>query len=148
MCNHVPHCNKRAYKIMYKLILLVRELRQKGAFKVSTRLLLLFLLVLGLWGATTPLDHTPISRFNDKFIHMTVFAGFAFLMDLATARKPFWLWKGLPLLMYGVVIEVLQNFTAYRSFELADIAADAFGITLYYMLKFSLRWLAVGELKT
>ncbi len=147
MCNYAHHCIKWAHIIMHKLILLVRELRQKGAFKVSTRLLLVFLLVIGLWVATMPLNHPSIPRVNDKLIHMLVFFCFAFLMDLATARKPFWLWKGMPLFFYGAVIEVLQSFTAYRSFELADLVADAAGISVYYALKFCLRGMVLREAK-
>ena len=121
---------------MHKLILLVRELRQKGAFKVSTRLLLIFLMVLGLWVAILPLNDMSLPKLNDKLVHMVVFFCFAVLTDLATARKPFWLWKGLPLIGYGLLIEISQSFTDYRSFELADLAADSAGIGLYYLLKY------------
>lgn len=127
--------------------MLIRELRQRGAFKVSTRLLLLFLLVLGLWVATMPLSHYEMPKVNDKLVHMVVFFGFALLTDLATSRKPFWLWKGLPLLTYGLSIEILQSFTDYRSFELADLAADAMGICLYYVAKLWLRMNALGQYK-
>lgn len=133
---------------MLKLVLLVRELRQKGAFRVSTRLILVFLLVLGVRVATLPMDHLPVPHLNDKLIHMVVFFGFTVLMDLATARKPFWLWKGMPLILYGVLIEVLQNFTAYRSFELADLVADSAGIALYYVVKLSIKWMMLTEVKT
>ncbi|MEE9303494.1 MAG: VanZ family protein [Thiotrichaceae bacterium] len=133
---------------MHKLITFVRELRQQGAFKISTRLLLIFLMVLGLWVATMPLTGYALPKVNDKLVHLVVFFGFALLTDLATARKPFWLWKGLPLLCYGAFIEILQNFTVHRSFELADLAADAGGIVLYYMLKYWLRESAMKQVKT
>ncbi len=124
---------------MHKLIQLVRELRQKGAFKVSTRLLLFFLMVLGLWAATMPLNDMSLPQINDKLVHVVVFFFFAVLADLVTARKPFWLWKGLPLVGYGLLIEVSQSFTDYRSFELADLAADTVGIVLYFLLKYRLK---------
>ena len=124
---------------MHKLILLVRELRQKGVFKVSTRLLLIFLMVLGFWVATMPLHNSSLPQLNDKFVHVIVFFCFAVLSDLTTARKPFWLWKGLPLVAYGLLIEISQSFTTYRSFELADLAADTTGIGIYYLLKFWVR---------
>lgn len=132
---------------MYKLIMLVRDFRQRGAFKVSTRLLLLFLMVLGVWVATMPLDNVELPKINDKLVHMAVFFGFALITDLATSRKPFWLWKGLPLLGYGALIEILQNFTEYRSFELADLSADAAGILLYYMAKYLLRYSVFNQYK-
>ncbi len=133
---------------MYKLISFVRELRHIGAFKVSTRLLLVFLMVLGLWVATMPLSDYALPKVNDKLVHLIVFFCFALLTDLTTARKPFWLWKGIPLLCYGALIEILQNFTEYRSFELADLLADGVGIVLYYTVKYALRLSATREVKT
>jgi VanZ family protein len=61
--------------------------------------------------------------------------GVALLLDLATSRSPFWVWKGLPLLIYGGGIEVAQYFTEFRSFSLADWFADFAGILLYYIAK-------------
>ncbi len=133
---------------MYKLISLVRELRQNGSFKVSTRLFLVLLLVLGLWVATMPLSGMSLPEINDKLVHMVVFFGLALLVDLTTARKPYWFWKGFPLLCYGVLIEVLQSFTAYRLFELADIAANASGIIVYFTIKFWLCLIATNSIKT
>ncbi len=133
---------------MYKLISFVRELRLIGAFKVSTRLLLVFLMVLGLWVSTMPLSEYALPEVNDKLVHIFAFFCFALLTDLVTARKPFWLWKGLPLLCYGALIEILQYFTESRSFELADLAADGIGIILYYTVKYAIRLSATRQVKT
>ncbi|PID33819.1 MAG: VanZ family protein [Thiotrichales bacterium] len=92
-------------------------------------------MILGAWVATMKLEFPPSVSVNDKIIHAVVFFGFALLMDLATSRKPFWLWKGLPLLLYGIGIEVLQYFTECRTFSIADIFADLAGILLYYIVK-------------
>ncbi|MEB8432413.1 VanZ family protein [Cocleimonas sp. KMM 6892] len=120
---------------MHNLIILVRHLRRIAAFKVSTRALVITLMVLGAWVATIHLEFPPDISINDKLIHVIVFFGFALLMDLATSRSPFWLWKGLPLLIYGGGIEVAQYFTEFRSFSLADWFADFAGILLYYIAK-------------
>lgn len=120
---------------MHKIILKIRELREQGAFKVSTRFLIVLLMALGLFVATMPLNASSIHNINDKLIHVLVFFGFAMLMDLTTDRKPSWLWKVLPLVGYGVIIEILQNMTDYRSFELADILADMIGVFSYFTLK-------------
>jgi len=120
---------------MHKLILWVRHLRQIAVFKFSTRTIVLTLMLLGVWVATVKLDFPSGISINDKLIHVVVFFGFAFLMDLTSSRHPFWLWKGLPLLLYGAGIEVLQYFTPFRSFSILDLAADFFGILLYFFIK-------------
>lgn len=123
---------------MQQLVLLVRKLRSIALFKVSTRLVVIVLLLLGVWVATKKLDFPQGVNVNDKLIHAVVFFGFAVLVDLASSRKPFWLWKGLPLLAYGVGIEVMQYFTAFRSFSVADIVADFAGILVYLLIKYAL----------
>jgi len=120
---------------MQQLILLVRQLRRIALFKVSTRMVVITLMLLGIWVATKKLEFPPDVNVNDKLIHVVVFFGFAVLVDLASSRKPFWLWKGLPLLIYGVGIEVMQYFTPFRSFSIADMVADFVGIFIYFSLK-------------
>ncbi len=113
----------------------MRQLRRVAAFKFSTRTLVVFLMVLGVWVATKKLDIPPSMALNDKAIHIIVFFGFSVLMDLAISRYPFWLWKGLPLLIYGLAIEVMQYFSVDRTFSLLDWLADFLGILLYFLVK-------------
>jgi len=67
---------------------------------------------------------TPV--LNDKVLHVGTFvlltAWFGAIAPGQSARV------GAGLLLYGVLIEVLQSFTAYRSAELLDLLADAAGI--------------------
>jgi hypothetical protein len=123
---------------MHRLILLVRQLRRIALFKISTRAVVITLMILGLWVATTKLDFESSLNISDKFIHVVVFFGFAMLLDLSSSRHPFWLWKGLPLLAYGVFVEVLQYFTPFRSFSVLDMVADFSGIMMYFLLKMAL----------
>jgi len=120
---------------MQQLVQLVRQLRRIALFKVSTRMMVITLMLLGIWVATKKLDFPPEVNVNDKLIHIVVFFGFAVLVDLASSRKPFWLWKGLPLLVYGIGIEVMQYFTPFRSFSVMDMVADFAGILIYFLLK-------------
>ena len=120
---------------MKQFVLMIRHLRRIAAFKVSTRAVVITLMVLGTWVATKKLDFPPDVDLNDKVIHVVVFFGFALLVDLASSRKPFWLWKGLPLLVYGIGIEVVQYFAPFRSFSVADMVADFAGILIYFILK-------------
>ena len=126
---------------MHRLILLVRELRHVQLFKNSVRFLVVFLMVAGAWVATRELDIPPEYSVNDKIIHATVFFGFAVLVDLSTSRKPFWFWKGVPLLVYGACIEIMQYYTPERSFSLLDWLADFSGILLYFVLKRIFVWI-------
>lgn len=125
---------------MYKIILWVRQLRRIPSFKVSTRLLVVLLMVLGAWVATRTLDFPEAFELNDKVLHIIVFFGFAVLVDLASSRKPFWFWKGLPLLIYGAIIEVMQYFSPDRYFSVLDWVADFSGILLYFLIKHTLLW--------
>ena len=120
---------------MNQLVSLVRNLRRIALFKVSTRTVVVTLMLLGIWVASKKLDFPAEVQLNDKLIHVVVFFGFALLVDLSSSRKPFWLWKGLPLMVYGVGIEVMQYFTPYRSFSVADMVADFAGILIYFLLK-------------
>jgi len=126
---------------MHKLILLVRQLRRISFFKVGTRTLVVLLMVAGAWVATRTLDFPETIELNDKVIHIIVFFGFAVLIDLAISRHPFWLWKGLPLLIYGAIIEVMQYFSPDRSFSLLDWLADFTGILLYFLIKVVFVWM-------
>ncbi len=91
--------------------------------------------------ATRTLDFPEAFEVNDKVKHLVVFFGFALLMDLAISRHPFWLWKGLPLLIYGIIKEVMQYFSPDRSFSLLDWFADFSGIFLYFIVKHILIWM-------
>jgi len=128
-------------KNIHAFIAWVRQLRHIKIFLEVMRFTIVVLMALGVWVATKKLDFPETLNLNDKVIHAFVFFSFSVLMDLATARHPFWLWKGLPLLAYGAFIEVLQYFSPDRSFSLFDLAADLFGILLYFILKEALIWL-------
>ncbi len=127
--------------IISHLILFVRSLRGITFFKYSMRFLVVFLMLAGAWVATRELDLPPQYEINDKIIHIFVFFGFSVLIDLSSVRKPFWLWKALPLLGYGVCIEIMQYYTPVRSFSLLDWVADLIGVLLYFSIKKLLIWL-------
>ena len=129
------------HRLTHAVIKGVRHLRQITAFKISTRVLVVFLMLAGTWVTTRNMNVPEALSLSDKAVHMIVFFGFAVLMDLATSRQPFWLWKGLPLLFYGASIEVLQYFSPDRSFSVFDWLADLSGIALYYIVKLALIWL-------
>lgn len=77
------------------------------------------------------LEETPVASFNDKLEHIIAFVALAFLLDFAWPRQA-WGWpKLLPLLAYGLIIELVQYFLPHREFSLWDLAADALGLIFY-----------------
>lgn len=122
-------------ELIHRVIVWVRYLRKIKTVKYSVFAFLLLLMIAGVKVATMPL-HLPESlQLNDKFIHLIVFFGFALIIDTVSSREPFWLWKALPLIIYGFGIEVLQYFSPDRSFSLLDGLADASGVLLYWLAK-------------
>lgn len=91
------------------------------------------------WFGLTPLDHLPGPDFAllDKLWHAGAFGGLAGLLartlrfagrsPLAAAQQ-----ASLASAALGGVLELLQSFTAYRSADWADFAADALGVALAY----------------
>lgn len=76
-------------------------------------------------------EETPVADINDKVGHAAAFLCLGFLFDFASPRKHWGLGKLLPLLAYGLLIEVVQYFLPYRTFSLWDLAADGLGLMLY-----------------
>lgn len=81
--------------------------------------------------ATTPLECPVVSGINDKANHILAFFVLGLLADFSFSENKFNLSIFLPLLGYGVAIEVIQYFLPYRMFSMADVAADAIGLLLY-----------------
>jgi VanZ family protein len=98
---------------------------------ISFRLALLAALAVVIHLATTQINYPVIENMNDKVNHILAFYVLGFLADFSFPRKNFGLSKILPLLGFGLLIEVIQYFLPYRSFSLYDLAADAAGLAVY-----------------
>jgi len=83
--------------------------------------------------ATTPLEYPVVSGINDKANHIAAFFVLGLLADYSFPEKKFNLFIFLPLLVYGIAIEVIQYFLPYRMFSVFDMAADAIGLSLYWL---------------
>ena len=98
--------------------------------------------------ATVELELPGITSVDDKFGHVLAFLYLAFLVDYSFPTSRFNLSKILPLLFYGIVIEVIQHFLPHRMFSLFDLLADGVGVVIYALLfqilrhvpLFKLRW--------
>ena len=83
--------------------------------------------------AITPLDYPIASNINDKLNHILAFFVLAILADFSFPENKFNLSKILPLLAYGILLEMIQRFLPYRMFSLFDVTADAIGLSLYWL---------------
>jgi VanZ family protein len=86
-----------------------------------------------------PLSLLPMDDFstalslNDKVLHMLAYTALMlWFAGIVPQRRYYQL--ALALLAYGMIIELLQSLTVYRSMELADLFADAGGLVLGWIL--------------
>lgn len=75
--------------------------------------------------------HLPTTGW-DKANHLLAFLVLAWLGYQAFPQRLIAVLFGL--LLYGVVIEVLQSFTLYRTSDWHDLLADALGLLLFWLL--------------
>jgi VanZ family protein len=80
------------------------------------------------WVSLLPPDQIPSGpAVSDKVLHSL---GYALLGALAVASGLRWLPAVALVVGIGLVLEVAQHITGYRTFEWADLAADAAGAAL------------------
>lgn len=79
-------------------------------------------------------EFPPAESINDKLSHLLAFLALAVMADYSFPEKDFIIPKGLPLLAYGIGIEVVQFFIPYRSFSVLDMVADAAGLIVYLFI--------------
>lgn len=70
-------------------------------------------------------------QLGDKFNHALAFFVLAALLDQAGSRLQLLPGIVLPLLGYGLFIEVVQGQLGYREMSLLDVVADGGGLVLY-----------------
>jgi hypothetical protein len=100
---------------------------QINLFRVFFFTLLIAVLVLSI----LPIRHFIGFEINDKVAHFAAFYVFALLLDFSFPDCRFDWRKALPLLLYGLLIEIIQLNLAYRHFSLFDLLADAVGLLVY-----------------
>lgn len=97
----------------------------------SFRLALTAAVLLVLHLATTDRSYPLVADINDKINHLAAFYGLALLADFAAPDRRFGWRKGLALLAFGGLIELIQAFLPYRESSLLDLLADAVALVLY-----------------
>lgn len=101
------------------------ELNWRRVWLSCGYLLVLTVLALTLWPLVR--ETAKMIPYFDKFMHAL---GFMVLMLWFSGLMPkqFYLKLFLLLLVFGALIEVLQNFTPYRRMEFFDFVADGIGL--------------------
>lgn len=108
------------------------------------RLILGLALLLISWQSLTP-DPVPAAEvISDKLLHVLAFVVLGFLADAGWPDRPFDWRKYAPLALYGVLIEGTQSLIPGRQASLADLAADAVGLTVYG----TIAWIIARRLAT
>ncbi len=71
---------------------------------------------------------------GDKVLHALAFFVLSLLLNRASSTIQHRIRNMLALLFFGVFIEVVQSFTAYRNASVNDVLADLVGILLFQLL--------------
>ena len=94
---------------------------------LSSRILLVISILVISFLATSETNPTSQNFIDDKLLHFLCFAYLTLIFKLTQfIQQDFWLY--VIVLAYGILIEIVQMFLPYRSFELLDIFADFMGI--------------------
>ena len=106
---------------------------------LAARVMLLIAVASILWLALTP--NPPSSQFFDfdKLNHGVAFFVLAGLMEYAFPNLAGWAIKLLPLVAFGLAIEMLQFWIGYRYFEWMDLVADGVGLLLFWIVRGKIR---------
>lgn len=97
----------------------------------ACRLLLGLAIVITTYFTTADITHTAAEEVNDKLAHILSFFVLALLADFSFPKRRFSWAVWVPLILYGLSIEIIQYHLPYRTFSLLDLAANATGIFAY-----------------
>ncbi len=107
------------------------------------RIALLVNLMIISWLAFTSSKVQIAALATDKVNHFVAFFVLSYCLDRGFPQQNFFKFKFLPLLGYGLLIEILQSGLAYREFSLWDLLTDGIAIAVYWVFRSPLRQLIV-----
>ena len=110
-----------------------KELRYKGIWRSIGYLIALSIIVLSL--IPNPERITPFSA-SDKLLHVLAYAFSMFWFGLCFNRDKL-LIIGAGLIILGIILEIIQGQTGYRTMNLYDIIANCLGVFIGLILSFS-----------
>lgn len=79
--------------------------------------------------SSDPLDFKM--SMGDKITHALAFFVLAMVLDQAYAQLNMVWGIAFPLVVYGLVIEIVQGQLGYREMSMLDVGADSIGVALY-----------------
>lgn len=110
-----------------------RALRYSNLWQVIAYLIILSIIVLSL--IPNPEKVTPFSA-SDKILHTLAYAAAMFWFGLCFRRGRLFI-IGIILIILGIIIEIIQGQTGYRTMSFYDVVANVTGIAIGLMLSFS-----------
>ena len=107
------------------------NLLSKNQFKVVFFITVIFIL----YKALTPSTQNPFFDFDhaDKVLHALAFFVLSFLLNRSSSSISKRIRNMFSLLAFGILIEILQSFTGYRTVSIGDVLADLIGILLFQL---------------
>ncbi len=101
------------------------------ALKRLFQWLFIFSLTYITWQLLNPSPQIGID-ISDKLVHFLIFGWLALTLDWGWYKRgTYWLFKALPLIAYGALIEIFQFFIPGRSMSVGDWLADSLGVVVY-----------------
>jgi VanZ family protein len=106
------------------------ELRWTATWLAIAWLLVAAVIVLSL----VRLGATPPRAQSDKVGHVLAYATLMFWFGQIYSRARTKLFIAIALALMGVALEIAQEYTGYRTFDYADMAANATGVVLGWLI--------------
>jgi VanZ family protein len=106
-----------------------RELRWFKLWSTIGWLLVVTVIYLSLTPHPIEVDVEQGDKLGHSLAYFSLMLWFAQLY-----RRRLHVWWGLGFIVLGVVLEYLQGWSGYRDFEYLDMAADAFGVAVAWLL--------------
>lgn len=107
-------------------------------FKIA----LLFSFAVSSWFAifTPPVALGP-ELWSDKLQHFCVFLVLSCCCDMAFPKRRFLVWKFLPIVIYGLAIELIQSQIPGRDASSMDLMTDLLAVAVYWLARRPVRWI-------
>lgn len=95
--------------------------------QLAWRILFLLAAAWVAWSGLVPVHALPAVNLWDKLAHALAYCLLTLLLTLAIPSRRVWIAGGW-MMLYGIVIEVFQSWTGYRTAEWQDVAANGAGV--------------------
>jgi VanZ family protein len=76
----------------------------------------------------------PPRAHSDKVGHVLAYATLMFWFAQIYSRERTKLFIAIGLVLMGIALEIAQEYTGYRTFDYADIAANSFGVVIGWVI--------------